>query len=156
MKKSIVPAMLGMSVLAASTSPLAAEAINVSCSAAGSKAVFRMDEQGKGSLEAEVGGDKYACDLQLERLEGPPFSQGMTDMLALTFDREACQSALAKRRLMKEISVHIADPLGAHGTGMAVIERRPVLLDCKVTGFDLEAVRKLAAPNGPVSITAQK
>jgi hypothetical protein len=156
MKSSFVPAVLGMITLVASSSLMAADALTVACSAAGSKAAFRMDAEGRGSLEAESAGNAYVCDLQLKVLEGPPFSQGMTDMLVLTFERQACKSALARRRLMKEFSLHITDPQGLNQTGMTVIERRPVLLDCKVAVFDLEAVRQLAAPNGPVTISSRK
>jgi hypothetical protein len=147
-----LPVVLGTCVLLSVTAVQAADVVDAACSAGDTTAVIRMDESGAGHLEARAADQGFSCELKLELLEGPPFSESMTGMLVLSFDREACQPAAAGRRVMPEIALHVSDPLGSPATGMTMIHRRPTIFDCAVAGFDLAAIRRLAAGNGGVRI----
>lgn len=156
MNKPFSPVLVGTTLLLSVATGQAADSVQASCHAGDNTVSLRMDAQGVGSVQAGKGADAFSCALKLETVEGPPFGQSMTGMLVLTFDREDCEPKASSRKLLPEIALHVADPQGAHDSGMTIIHRRPMVFDCQVGGFDLEAVSKLVAPKGPVVVKHPK
>lgn len=146
------PVLLGACALLSAAAVQAADVVDANCSAGDTTAVIRMDETGAGRLETRSGEQAFSCQLKLEVLEGPPFGESMTGMLVMTFDREDCQPGSVSRRVMPEIALHVADPLGTPTTGMTMIHRRPTLFDCEIAGFDLSAIRKLAEGDAAIQV----
>jgi hypothetical protein len=156
MKKQLFPALFGSCILLSAATVQAADSVVADCSAGDTNAVISMAATGAGTLQGNSGEDSFSCDLKLAVLEGPPFSESMTGMLILTFDREQCQPRAVNRKLMSDISLHIEEPMGTPVSGMTMINRRPVLFECRIVGFDLAAVRKLTEQQSGIRIHSEQ
>lgn len=156
MKKSLYAALLGGTALLSGAQAQAADTVAVDCQADNAAAAIRMDAAGAASLAASIGEQTFNCAMKLEVLEGPPFSDNMTGMLVLTFDRGSCEPKAMTRKVMPEVSLHIEQPLAEPVSGMTMVQRRPVLYQCSVQAFDLDAIMKLATGNGDIRIKTEK
>jgi hypothetical protein len=131
-------------MLAAGTALAADNAVvQAECEAAGKKASILMDHAGSALVQVGEGDGAYRCQMGLDNVEGPPFSDNATGMLVLELARHDCTPASAKRKVQRDVFLHISDPKLASREGMVVVERRVALLQCRIPKLDLAMLAKL-------------
>lgn len=132
-------ATLGLSVAQAADKTL----LQASCSLGEKQAELVVSPAGDAHLTMRQGDASFGCSLRLTALEGPPFSDNATGMLVLELERTSCDSKAQERKLQRDVFLHIEDPGQPAGEGMAIIERRAGVFQCKLGPVDMQGLTTL-------------
>lgn len=141
-------AVLGVALLAIMPARAADALLQANCTVDGKQAGVQLDKAGEATMTMKVGNESYGCNLKFAAVEGPPFSENATGMLVLDLATDSCEPSANKRRVHRNVSLHLTDPATPGAEAMAVIERRTGVFQCKVGPVDMEALKALAAPAG--------